>query len=168
MRKLLVITFIAFGYLLIPVSGFTGDAETNMVVTCGLSSNGEPRAWALCTAGKLTEEEANKCLSGQGCIGKNNSIRQGMGVVSREIKNVLGLGGRQNEIYIVNLTGEGMAFSLTGSDPRIHGTHRTRQVVLQAEQGSLFHTWCQTSNATDMSTMYPYANHNTLPAAFIR
>jgi hypothetical protein len=29
-------------------------------------------------------------------------------------------------------------------------------------------TWSQTSNATDMRTMYPYAHHNTIPAAFIR
>jgi len=27
--------------------------------------------------------------------------------------------------------------------------------------------WSQTFNATDMSTMYPYAYHNTIPAAFI-
>lgn len=31
-----------------------------------------------------------------------------------------------------------------------------------------FFPWSQTSNATDMRTMYPYANHNTIPAAFIR
>ena len=28
--------------------------------------------------------------------------------------------------------------------------------------------WSQTFNATDMSTLYPSANHNTIPAAFIR
>ena len=28
-------------------------------------------------------------------------------------------------------------------------------------------SWRQTFNATDMSTMYPYADHNTIPAAFI-
>jgi len=27
--------------------------------------------------------------------------------------------------------------------------------------------WRQTFNATDMSTMYPYADHNTIPAAFL-
>jgi hypothetical protein len=27
--------------------------------------------------------------------------------------------------------------------------------------------WSQTFNATDMSTMYPYAYHHTIPAAFI-
>jgi hypothetical protein len=27
--------------------------------------------------------------------------------------------------------------------------------------------WSQTFNATDMSTMYPYAYHNPIPAAFI-
>jgi len=30
-----------------------------------------------------------------------------------------------------------------------------------------FAAWSQTSNATDMSTMYPYAHHNTIPAAFL-
>ena len=30
-----------------------------------------------------------------------------------------------------------------------------------------FLPWNQTSNATDMSTMYPYANHHTIPSAFI-
>jgi len=28
--------------------------------------------------------------------------------------------------------------------------------------------WRQTFNATDMSTIYPYANHNTIPAAHVR
>lgn len=45
---------------------------------------------------------------------------------------------------------------------------RRAEIVVTTVQSLLFNTWCQTSNATDMSTMYPYANHNTLPAAFIR
>jgi hypothetical protein len=34
--------------------------------------------------------------------------------------------------------------------------------------GGVFAAWSQTFNATDMSTMYPYAHHHTIPAAFIR
>jgi len=34
--------------------------------------------------------------------------------------------------------------------------------------GGVFASWSQTFTATDMSTMYPYANHSTIPAAFIR
>jgi hypothetical protein len=33
--------------------------------------------------------------------------------------------------------------------------------------GGVFAAWSQTFNATDMSTMYPYAYHNSIPAAFI-
>ena len=33
--------------------------------------------------------------------------------------------------------------------------------------GGVFAAWSQTFNATDMSTMYPYADHNTIPAAFL-
>jgi hypothetical protein len=42
-----------------------------------------------------------------------------------------------------------------------------QKVTFGASPRELFHTWSQTSNATDMSTMYPYAHHNTIPAAFI-
>ena len=36
------------------------------------------------------------------------------------------------------------------------------------KQAKVLHSWSQTFTATDMSTMYPYANHSTIPAAFIR
>ena len=40
----------------------------------------------------------------------------------------------------------------------------TAESLSAGENEILFRAWCQTSNATDMSAMYPYANYNTLPA----
>ena len=50
-------------------------------------------------------------------------------------------------------------------------TRRKRHGRMQGRRpektGGVFTAWRQTFNATDMSTMYPYADHNTIPAAFI-
>ena len=62
-----------------------------------------------------------------------------MEVVATQLPHVLGISKREDHIHIVNMTEMGMAFSLTGSDPFKHGTHKTRAVVLQPGQGSLFH-----------------------------
>ena|SRR3989338_2605025 len=53
-------------------------------------------------------------------------------------------------------------------------TFKDQQISINKEQDKelitvpMFATWSQTFNATDMSTIYPYANNKTIPAAHIR
>ena len=78
-------------------------------------------------------------MSGGDCFNKNNAIRQGMGILQTQLKHILGVRTRVDEIFLVNMNDGGMQFDLEGSDPHLHGTHKRKTHVLQPDQGSLFH-----------------------------
>jgi hypothetical protein len=71
------------------------NPEQQIALACAVQTGGEPRAFAICTAGRLTARELKKCWSGgigtpKGCFGPNNELRRAANVMRDSICDVTG------------------------------------------------------------------------------
>ena len=85
------------------ICGLTQDLtpEQQIALSCAASTGGEPRAFAVCTGGRLVERELSKCWSNgigteSGCFGPNNEIRRYWNDVDHILRQSL---GESNDLY---------------------------------------------------------------------
>jgi hypothetical protein len=83
-----------------PQAGMALNPEMQMAVECVTASKGNPKAAAVCTAGRLTQAELDKCKKGigtaGGCFGPNNDVRK---FVENGIKDLSQGPGDNNDLF---------------------------------------------------------------------
>ncbi|WMJ69237.1 hypothetical protein [Stenotrophomonas sp. 24(2023)] len=76
------------------------NAEATIAIECAMQTGGNPKAFALCTGGRLLISELDKCLTqgvgNNGCFGKNNTISQAYQKIDDELARAL---GKSNPAY---------------------------------------------------------------------
>lgn len=76
------------------------NTESTIAIECAMQTGGDPRAFAVCTGGRLLANELDKCLTrgigDQGCFGKNNTISQAYQRIDDELAKAL---GKSNPAY---------------------------------------------------------------------
>ncbi|MDQ3511638.1 MAG: hypothetical protein M3414_08165 [Pseudomonadota bacterium] len=70
------------------------DAKSSVAVECAMQAGADPKAFALCTGGRLTVEELDKCrtrgVGGRGCFGDRNAIVKGYDAIEKAMGSALG------------------------------------------------------------------------------
>lgn len=76
------------------------NTESTIAIECAMQTGGNPKAFAICTGGRLLANELDKCLTqgigDQGCFGKNNTISQAYQRIDDELSKAL---GKSNPAY---------------------------------------------------------------------
>jgi hypothetical protein len=77
------------------------NPESQIALTCAVTSGGEPTTFAACAGGQLAERELSKCWQNgvgtdKGCYGPNNSVRKFFDDTDRELRQLL---GSNNDLY---------------------------------------------------------------------
>lgn len=84
--------YCAFGNQL--TAGLNPNAEASVAINCAIATQGNPKAFAICTGGTLLANELDKCLTmgvgDNGCFGKNNTLTQAYERVDEELAAALG------------------------------------------------------------------------------
>lgn len=81
---------------------FTPEQQT--AISCAIETGGNPKAFALCTGGKLMTRELDKCMSGgiateNGCFGPNNEFRKYLTAADVPVRNALGESSEAYKAY---------------------------------------------------------------------
>lgn len=76
------------------------NTESTIALECAAYSGGNPKAFAVCTGGRLIANELDKCLTqgigDKGCFGKNNTVSQVYQKIDDELAKAL---GKSNPAY---------------------------------------------------------------------
>ncbi|MDQ3206519.1 MAG: hypothetical protein M3Q40_08475 [Pseudomonadota bacterium] len=76
------------------------NTESTIAIECAMQTGGNPKAFAVCTGGRLLANELDKCLThgigDKGCFGKNNTISQAYQRIDDELAKAL---GKSNPAY---------------------------------------------------------------------
>lgn len=82
------------------LAGLNPNAESSVAINCAIATQGNPKAFAICTGGTLLANELDKCLTDgvgdNGCFGKNNTLTQAYERVDEELAAAL---GKSNPAY---------------------------------------------------------------------
>lgn len=80
------------------------NPEQQIALGCAISTGGNPKAFAICTAGRLTARELDKCWQNgigtdDGCFGPNNELRKGAQVIRDKVCETTGANSAACDAY---------------------------------------------------------------------